>query len=258
VNVLALCAGAGGLELGVKLAVPGARCVGYVERDAFAAAVLVARMEDAALDSAPVWDDVADFDGRSWRGVVDCVAAGFPCQPFSAAGKRRGTADERWLWPDIARVLREVGPRWVFLENVPGLVRRGLADVLRDLAALGFDAEWGLLSAAAVGAPHKRERLFLLAHARRGDHHPEQPEPVAERGDPAGPGGAGAGVADAAGGGARRGAAPGSGGQPPLGGQALADADRDGRALVGRGAGERQRHPDRRRGARGLADADVV
>ncbi len=164
-RVLSVCAGVGGLDLGIKLAVPGARTVGYVEREAYAAAVLVARMEDAALDSAPLWDDVATFDGRPWCGAVDCITGGIPCQPFSAAGQRRGITDDRWLWPDVARIVREVEPAYVFLENVPGFVRHGLAAVLGDLAALGFDAEWGLLSAAAVGAPHKRERFWLLAHA---------------------------------------------------------------------------------------------
>lgn len=165
-NGLAICAGVGGLELGLTFALGDRyRCVGYVERDAYAAATLVARMADASLDSAPIWDDIATFDGRPWRGIVDCLSAGFPCQPFSAAGKRRGLDDKRWLWPDIARVIREVQPRWVFLENVPGLIRRGLAAVLWDLADCGFAAEWDVFSAAEVGAPHLRKRLFLLAHA---------------------------------------------------------------------------------------------
>jgi len=105
--------------------------VGYVEREAFAAAVLVARMEDQALDRAPVWDDLTTFDGHPWRGRVDLVAAGFPCQPSSHAGQRLGTADERWLWPHVARVVREVGPSLVFIENVPGLlsVNGGVAAV---------------------------------------------------------------------------------------------------------------------------------
>ena len=87
---LSLCAGAGGLDLGLALAEPGYRAVGYVERDAFAAAVLVARMEDQTLDQAPVWDDLAGFDGRPWRGAVDLVSAGYPCQPFSVAGTVQG------------------------------------------------------------------------------------------------------------------------------------------------------------------------
>lgn len=162
-NGLGLCAGVGGLELGIGLAVPGYRGVGYVERESFAQAVLVARMEEEALAPAPIWDDLETFDGRPFRGVVDLVSAGFPCQPFSVAGRGDGLEDERWVWPELERILREVRPRWVFLENVPGLVRHGLWAVVRDLAALGYDAEWDLFSAGAIGAPHRRERFFLLA-----------------------------------------------------------------------------------------------
>jgi DNA (cytosine-5)-methyltransferase 1 len=162
---MALCAGAGGLELGLRIALgDDYRCVVYVEREAYAAATLVARMADQALDQAPVWDDLSTFDGSGWRGVVDLMSAGFSCQPWSPAGKRLGIEDERWLWPDIDRVVREVGPEWVFLENVPGLVRGGLEHVLRDLAAQGFDAEWDCVSASEVGAPQLRERLYILAH----------------------------------------------------------------------------------------------
>lgn len=160
---LALCAGVGGLELALDLAFPGYRTVGYVEREAFAATALVARMEEARLDPAPIWDDLASFDGRPWRGKVDLISAGFPCQPFSKAGQKRGVEDERWLWPDIERICGEVCPRWIVLENVSGLVRHGLGPVLGGLARLGFDAEWALRSAEAVGAPHQRERCFLLA-----------------------------------------------------------------------------------------------
>ena len=138
--------------------------MGYVEREAYAAAVLVARMDDETLDRAPIWDDLKTFDGRPWRGRVDLVAGGFPCQPFSVAGKRRGTEDARWLWPDIARIVEEVEPSVVFLENVPGLIRSGLHHVLKDLARLGFDAEWDRFRASDVGAPHRRERVFILAH----------------------------------------------------------------------------------------------
>jgi DNA (cytosine-5)-methyltransferase 1 len=166
-RVLSICTGIGGLDLGVRLAVPGSRVVGYVERDSYSAAVIVARMGDEALDEAPIWDDVATFDGRRWRGAVDIVTAGFPCQPWSTAGSRAGTADPRWIWPDIARIIGEVGPEWVFLENVPGLVSGGgLAEVLGSLAALGFDAEWTSVWASEVGAPHRRERVFILGRRR--------------------------------------------------------------------------------------------
>src|SRR4029453_3593849 len=126
---LALCAGYGGFPLAFKLLGMAHRTVGYVERDSYAAATLVARMGDQTLDRAPVWDEVETFDGRRWRGAVDLVSAGFPCQPFSAAGRQRGVDDERWLWPEIARIVGEVGPGLVLLENVPELVRRGLPEV---------------------------------------------------------------------------------------------------------------------------------
>jgi len=164
---LSLCAGAGGLDLGLMLAEPGYRAVGYVERDAFAAAVLVARMEDAALDQAPVWDDVAAFDGRPWRGAVDVLTAGYPCQPFSVAGRRQGTDDPRHLWPHIARIIGECAPEWVFLENVANHLNLGYREVRGELEGLGFRITEGLFTAAEVGAPHRRQRLFILAHAKR-------------------------------------------------------------------------------------------
>jgi len=167
VNVLSLCSGVGGLELGLRLAEPSARTVCYVEREAFAAAILAARMDEGSLEPCPIWASLNSFDGPAWRGVVDCVTAGFPCQPWSQAGKRLGTEDERWIWPDIVRIIRDIGPEYVFLENVPGLVSGGgLGLVLADLALLGFDAEWMPLSAREVGAPHRRQRIFILAYAR--------------------------------------------------------------------------------------------
>ena len=197
---LALCAGVGGLELGLHLALGGAyRTVGYVERDVHPAAILVARMADQALDQAPVWDDLETFDGTTWRGRVDLVSAGFPCQPFSAAGHGRGVDDDRWLWPHIARVIDEIGPSFVFCENVPPLVRRGLGLVLGDFAHLGFDVQWTRLSAATVGATHRRDRLWVLAYRdgqrlpslgrRPGnlEHDPDRPSGAAL----ADPGGAG-------------------------------------------------------------------
>jgi len=160
-----LCSGYGGVELALRLAGIPARTVVHVERDAYAAATLVARMEEAHLDPAPIWSDLCTFDGGAWRGRVDLVSAGFPCQPFSSAGQRRGVDDDRWLWPAVWKCVRDMGPRFLFLENVPQLVRHGLPLVLADLAEDGWAAEWGLLSASAVGAPHKRERFWLLAHA---------------------------------------------------------------------------------------------
>lgn len=117
---LSLFSGAGGGLLGTKLL--GWRPVCYVEKDPYCQRVLQARIRDGYLDDAPIWDDINTFDGRRWRGCVDIVTAGFPCQPFSMAGRRKGDSDERNLWPDTVRVIREVGPRVVLLENVAGLL----------------------------------------------------------------------------------------------------------------------------------------
>ena len=165
---LSLCSGAGGLDLGLTIAIPGYRTVGHVERETYAAATLVARMEDASLDCSPVWDDVGTFDGRPWRGAVDIVTAGYPCQPFSVAGKRRGAADPRHLWPHVARIIGEVEPPFVFLENVAHHLRLGFPEVASGLVCMGYRLAAGLFTAAEVGAPHKRERLFILA-IREGD-----------------------------------------------------------------------------------------
>jgi DNA (cytosine-5)-methyltransferase 1 len=165
---LSLCSGAGGLDLALAIANPGYRAVGHVERETYAAATLVARMEDASLDRAPVWDDVATFDGRPWRGAVDIVTAGYPCQPFSVAGKRRGANDPRHLWPHVDRIIGEVAPPFVFLENVAHHLRLGFPEVASGLVGMGYRLAAGLFTAAEVGAPHKRERLFILA-IREGD-----------------------------------------------------------------------------------------
>lgn len=196
-TVLALCAGIGGLEQGAAQAVATLggqlRCVGIVERGAYPAAVLVARMADKTVDPAPVWDDLTTFDGQAFRDRVDLVTAGYPCQPFSVAGERRGVEDERWLWNDVWRVVGDVGPGYLFVENVPGHLSKGFDVVLGSLAARGWVAEWDVVSAASVGAPHLRERLFCLA---------ADPERVAiwfEQGRRSRPGRSGEVVADASG-----------------------------------------------------------
>lgn len=166
-NGMALCAGVGGLELGLRLALEEYRCVCYAEREAYGAAILAARIRDGFMDDAPIWSDIETFDGRPWRGQVDIISAGFPCQPWSSAGRRQGLEDERWIWPEIARIVRDVRPRYVFLENSPRIVDGGQTEVLRDLALCGFNAEWDLFSAETVGAPHVRQRLFTLAHSDR-------------------------------------------------------------------------------------------
>lgn len=163
-NELALFAGAGGGILGGKLL--GWRTVCAVEWEPYAAGVLAARQNDKVLEPFPIWDDVQTFDGTPWRGIVDVVSGGFPCQDISSAGKGAGIDGERsGMWKHMARVVCEVRPEWVFVENSPMLVSRGLGTVLRDLAEIGFDAAWTVLSAAQVGAPHIRERIWICAHS---------------------------------------------------------------------------------------------
>lgn len=169
-NELALFAGAGGGILGGQLL--GWRTICAVEIDAYCRAVLMQRQNDAIFDPFPIWDNIRTFDGTEWCGVVDVVSAGFPCQPFSAAGQRKGTSDERNLWPETIRVIREIRPRYAFLENVPGLLsirdeneRPYFGRILGDLAEAGFDAKWGVHSAAEVGAPHLRKRIWIVADA---------------------------------------------------------------------------------------------
>lgn len=163
-NELALFAGAGGGILGGKLL--GWRTVCAVEYNAYARNVLLARQNDGTLPSFPVWDDVRTFDGHPWRGIVDVVSGGFPCQDISAAGKGAGLEGERsGLWSEMVRIIRQVQPRHVFVENSPMLTSRGLGAVLGDLAEMGFDAQWGVISAADTGAPHLRERIWIAANA---------------------------------------------------------------------------------------------
>lgn len=163
-NVLSLCSGIGAFSLGLKLAVPDCRTVCYVEIEKVPQDILLARMADGFLDRAPIWGDLKQFDGRPWRRLVDLVHGGYPCQPFSLAGRRRGARDPRHLWPDIARILAECEPEWCFFENVPGHLSLGFDVVARDLDALGYRVAAGLFTAAEIGAPHERRRFFILAH----------------------------------------------------------------------------------------------
>lgn len=163
-NELHLFAGAGGGILAGQLR--GNQCVCAVEREPYAQAVLVARQNDRTFPPFPIWDDVRTFDGRPWHGIVDIVAGGFPCQDVSVAGSGDGLDGERsGLWTEMARIIREIRPKRVEVENSPVLTSRGLGRVLGDLAEMGFDVEWGVLSAADCGAHHLRERIWILAHA---------------------------------------------------------------------------------------------
>lgn len=164
-NELALFAGGGGGILGGLLL--GWRTVCAVELDPYARSILLARQKDQILGPFPIWDDVCTFDGAPWRGSVDVVSGGFPCQGVSAANPTgKGLADPRsGLWSQMARVISEVRPAWVFVENSPLLISRGMDRVLSDLASMGYHAAWGVIGAHHMGAPHKRDRIWIVAHA---------------------------------------------------------------------------------------------
>lgn len=168
-DYLSLCSGGGGLDRGVRLVHPESRAVCYVENEVTAAGVLVANMEAHSLDAAPVWSDLKTLDARAWRGLVDGVIGGYPCQPFSNAGKRLGADDPRHLWPHVAGIVAAVEPRWCFFENVGAHLRLGFHEVARSLQGMGYTVAGVLLTAEEVGAPHGRERLFILAHREGGD-----------------------------------------------------------------------------------------
>jgi DNA (cytosine-5)-methyltransferase 1 len=162
-NELHLFAGAGGGILAGQLL--GHRCVCAVEWEPYAQAVLVARQNDGTFPPFPIWDDVQTFDGRKYRGIVDVVCGGFPCQDISAQGGGDGLDGERsGMWREMARIICEVQPNGVLVENSPMLTSRGLGTVLGDLAAMGFDAQWGVLGASDFSGPHKRERIWIVAH----------------------------------------------------------------------------------------------
>lgn len=180
-NELALFAGAGGGLLGTKIL--GWRTVCAVEFNPYRRKVLLQRQRDGMLDLFPIWDDVRTFDGWPWHGIVDVVSAGFPCQPFSSAGRMLGSKDGRNMWPETIRIIREVRPPMVWLENVPGLrsskkarqrMLKGfppkklpayLGTVLGQLAESGYDAAWDCVPASFVRANHIRDRIWILAYA---------------------------------------------------------------------------------------------
>lgn len=164
-NELALFAGAGGGILGGKLL--GWRTVCAVEWESYPASVLCARQNDGLLPPFPIWDDVQTFDGKPWRGIVDVVSGGFPCQDISVAGNGDGLDGERsGMWREMARIIGEVRPRFAFVENSPMLITRGLERVLADLTAMGYDSRWGVISASDIGANHQRRRIWIVANSR--------------------------------------------------------------------------------------------
>lgn len=159
---LHLFAGAGGGILGGLLL--GHVPVCAVELEAYPRAVLLQRQRDGLLPWFPIWDDVCTFDGKPWAGQIDVVCGGFPCQDIALPGRGGGLEGSRsGLWREMARIIGEVGPVFVFVENSPALTSRGLGEILGDLAGLGFDAEWGILGAHHAGARHWRDRIWILA-----------------------------------------------------------------------------------------------
>ena len=172
-NELSLFSGYGGFSLGLRLAGLQTRTVAYVEWEKYPQEILKARIKDGYLDDAPIFADISSFRGEQFRGMVDIITAGFPCQPHSVAGLQRGANDDRNKWPDTLRVIREVGPRIVVLENVPGLAsaskKRGTpaygGTVVGELASLGYSVHWQTLGAGDVGAPHRRKRWWCIGVA---------------------------------------------------------------------------------------------
>ena len=162
-NELALFAGIGGGLLGSKLL--GWKTIAAVEISEYCRSVLICRQDEGYLEPFPIWDDARTFKGTPFCGSVDIITAGFPCQPFSENGTQFADKDPRNLWPDTIRIIREVRPTFVFLENVPGLLFSGyFSQVAADLVSSGFCFQWRVLSAAQVGAPHRRDRFWLIAH----------------------------------------------------------------------------------------------
>ena len=163
---VSLCAGYGGIDLGLHRCIPNLRTIAYSEIEAFACELLLARMESGSLDAAPIWPDLKSFPWEKLRDRVDILSGGYPCQPFSSAGKRLGREDPRHLWPYIADGISILRPRLCFFENVEGHISLGLREVIEHLGELGYAATWGIFSAAEVGAPHQRKRVFILAHSK--------------------------------------------------------------------------------------------
>ena len=171
ITTLEMCAGYSGIGLGIKnIFGERLRTIAYCELEGFAQANLISKMEKGLLDAAPIWSDLKTFPYESFHGLVDILIAGYPCQPFSSAGKRAGKEDPRHLWPWIADGIRLLQPTMCFFENVEGHISLGLSTVISDLEELGYKVSWGVFSAAecldASGrtAPHQRKRVFIMAH----------------------------------------------------------------------------------------------
>lgn len=164
-NHVDLCSGIGGFALAARWS--GFETIQFCEIDKFCQSVLKKHWPNI-----PIHDDLKTFQ---YDGKIDLLTAGFPCQPFSTAGKRKGDKDDRYLWPDVLRVIKQSKPEWILLENVPGIIN-WLDPILEDLENQGYTWWAYLVAASSIGAPHKRERLWIVAHSNsqrcdeRGDH----------------------------------------------------------------------------------------
>lgn len=168
-NGLDLFSGIGGITLALQ---DWVRPSAYCENDKYAQAVLLSRMADGAITAAPIWDDVKTLKGKQFKGKIDIIYGGFPCQDISFAGLRKGLEGERsGLFFEIMRLVDEIRPPFIFLENVPGIFHNGLEQVLGEITQRGYDSRWCVLSAAEVGANHKRNRWWLLAHTYNSRQH---------------------------------------------------------------------------------------
>ncbi len=157
--------------MGLKRVVRNVRTIAFSEIEKFACEILAARMAGGQIDPAPIWTNLKTFPCEQFRGMVDCLIAGYPCQPFSHAGNRQGEEDPRHLWPHIQRAVGIIRPRLLFMENVAGHVTLGLKNVLHDICELGYEVTAGLFEARAEGLPHKRQRLFILAYDKSAGIH---------------------------------------------------------------------------------------
>ena len=164
-TVIAFCAGYGGIERGLDLTGVEHRVIAYVEIEAFCIANLVAKMETGELPPAPIYTDLKTFPAHLFRDRVDLITGGYPCQPFSAAGKRLGEDDPRHLWPHIRRHIQAIRPVRCFFENVEGHISLGLSSVISDLESDDYQSTWGIFSASEVGAPHQRKRVYIMGNS---------------------------------------------------------------------------------------------
>ena len=164
-TTLSLCTGYGGIERGLELTGEQLNVLAHVELEAFAIANLVAKMEEGKLAPSPIWSNLKTLPVGAFRDRVDLITGGYPCQPFSAAGKRAGKDDPRHLWPYISDIIRAVRPVRCFFENVEGHISLGLREVISDLEGLGYTTAFGIFSATEVGAHHQRKRVYILANS---------------------------------------------------------------------------------------------